>query len=70
MSNCKVYVLWCRIYRLCGLTKRKNYGIICVLNEKEMKMSYLDEHYNEIFKKYSKEELIKDINSYRSGGAD
>ena len=31
-------------------------------------MSYLDEHYNEIFKKYSKEELIKDINSYRSGG--
>ena len=33
-------------------------------------MSYLDEHYNEIFKKYSKEELIKDINSYRSGGAD
>ena len=44
--------------------------IICVLNEKEIKMSYLDEHYNEIFKKYSKEELIKDINSYRSGGAD
>ena len=33
-------------------------------------MSYLDEHYNEIFKKYSKEELIKDINQYRSGGAD
>ena len=31
-------------------------------------MSYLDEHRNEIFKKYSKEELIKDINSYRNRG--
>lgn len=31
-------------------------------------MSYLKEHYNEIFKKYSDEELIKDISSYRLGG--
>ena len=33
-------------------------------------MSYLDEHYNEIFKKYSDEELIKDCNSFVNGGAD
>lgn len=33
-------------------------------------MNYLDEHKNEIFKKYSDEELIKDINSYIRGGAD
>lgn len=33
-------------------------------------MSYLDEHYDEIFKKYSKEELVKDITSYKFGGAD
>lgn len=31
-------------------------------------MSYLEEHYNEIFKKYSKEELLKDISSYQLGG--
>ena len=30
-------------------------------------MSYLNEHYNEIFKKYSTEELIKDILSYQTG---
>lgn len=33
-------------------------------------MSYLDEHKNDIFKKYSTEELIKDINSFKTGGAD
>lgn len=32
-------------------------------------MSYLTEHYNEIFKKYSTDELIKDISSYQLGGA-
>lgn len=31
-------------------------------------MSYLEQHYNEIFKKYSDEELIKDIFSYVNGG--
>ena len=31
------------------------------------KMSYLDEHYNEIFKKYNDEQLFKDIASYRDG---
>lgn len=31
-------------------------------------MSYLTEHRNEIFKKYSKEELIKDISNYVNGG--
>lgn len=30
-------------------------------------MSYLDEHYNEIFKKYSDEELKKDVISFKSG---
>ena len=30
-------------------------------------MSYLEEHYDEIFKKFSDEELLKDINSYRYG---
>lgn len=33
-------------------------------------MNYLERHYNEIFKKYSKEKLIKDITSYKLGGAD
>ena len=33
-------------------------------------MSYLDEHYDEIFKPYSNEELIRDVNSYVDGGAD
>ena len=33
-------------------------------------MSYLDEHRDEIFKKYSDEELRKDIVSYINGGAD
>ena len=31
-------------------------------------MSYLDKYKSEIFKKYSDEELIKDINSYIRGG--
>lgn len=31
-------------------------------------MSYLDEHRDEIFKKYSDEELIKDCNSFVNGG--
>lgn len=31
-------------------------------------MNYLERHYDEIFKKYSKEELIKDITSYKLGG--
>lgn len=31
-------------------------------------MSYLDEHRNEIFKKYSDEELIKDCNNFVNGG--
>ena len=31
-------------------------------------MSYLDEHRNEIFKKYSNEDLIKDITNYTNGG--
>lgn len=31
-------------------------------------MSYLDEHKNEIFKKYSNEELCRDVISYRDGG--
>lgn len=30
-------------------------------------MSYLDEHRNEIFKKFTKEELIKDVESYKYG---
>ena len=30
-------------------------------------MSYLEEHYDEIFKKFSDEELLKDIDSYRYG---
>jgi hypothetical protein len=30
-------------------------------------MSYLDEHYDEIFKKYTTEELLKDIDSYKNG---
>ena len=30
-------------------------------------MSYLDEHRDEIFKKFTKEELIKDVNNYRNG---
>lgn len=30
-------------------------------------MSYLDEHRDEIFKKYSKEELLRDIGNYKSG---
>ena len=32
-------------------------------------MSYLDEHRNEIFKKYQKEDLIKAITNYINGGA-
>lgn len=31
-------------------------------------MSYLIEHYNELFKKYSTGELLKDISSYQLGG--
>lgn len=31
-------------------------------------MSYLELHESEIFKKYSDEQLIKDIASYRNGG--
>ena len=31
-------------------------------------MSYLEEHRNEIFKKYSNEELIKDCNNFVNGG--
>lgn len=30
-------------------------------------MTYLEKHYNEIFKKYSTEELLKDIHSYQFG---
>lgn len=30
-------------------------------------MSYLTEHKNEIFKKYSTEELLKDIDSFQNG---
>lgn len=30
-------------------------------------MNYLEEHRNEIFKKYSKEELLKDIENYKNG---
>ena len=30
-------------------------------------MNYLEEHYDEIFKKYSKDELIKDVNNYKNG---
>lgn len=30
-------------------------------------MSYLSEHYNEIFKKYDTEELLRDIENYRNG---
>lgn len=36
----------------------------------EREMSYFEEHKEEIFKKYSKEELIKDIESFKLGGAD
>ena len=32
-------------------------------------MNYLEQHREEIFKKYTKDELIKDIISYRDGGA-
>ena len=32
-------------------------------------MSYLSEHYDEIFKKYNDEELLADINSFINGGA-
>ena len=31
-------------------------------------MSYLEDHYNEIFKKYSTEELLEDIRNYQLGG--
>lgn len=31
-------------------------------------MTYLEEHRNEIFKKYTDEQLLKDIDSYRNGG--
>lgn len=31
-------------------------------------MSYLEDHYNEIFKKYSTEELLEDIHNYQLGG--
>ena len=31
-------------------------------------MTYLEEHYDEIFKKYTDEQLLKDIESYRNGG--
>lgn len=30
-------------------------------------MNYLELHRDEIFKKYTKEELLKDIENYRSG---
>ena len=30
-------------------------------------MNYLEKHKDEIFKKYNKEELIKDINSFKNG---
>ena len=30
-------------------------------------MSYLDEHRDEIYKKYSKEDLIRDVNNYKNG---
>lgn len=32
-------------------------------------MTYLEQHYEEIFKKYSTTELLKDISSYQLGGA-
>ena len=32
-------------------------------------MNYLEKHYEEIFKKYQKEDLIKDITNYTNGGA-
>ena len=33
-------------------------------------MTYLERHYDEIFKKYSLDELSKDIENYKLGGAD
>ena len=30
-------------------------------------MNYLQQHYDEIFKKYSDEELLKDIENYKKG---
>lgn len=33
-------------------------------------MSYLTEHYDEIFKPYTNDELVKDVRSYVDGGAD
>jgi hypothetical protein len=33
-------------------------------------MNYLEEHRDEIFKKYSDDELIKDIHSFIDGGVD
>lgn len=30
-------------------------------------MSYLSNHYNEIFKKYSTNEMLKDISSFKNG---
>ena len=53
-----MYVLWCRIYRLCGLTKYKSYDIICVLNEKEIKMNYMGS------KNRLSKELVPIIQSY------
>ena len=33
-------------------------------------MNFLEQHYDEIFKPYTNEELIKDVISFRDGGAD
>lgn len=39
-----------------------------LVNERRYYMTYLEEHYDEIFKKYTDEQLLKDIESYRNGG--
>lgn len=31
-------------------------------------MTFLDDHYNEIFKKFEKDVLLKDIVSFKKGG--
>ena len=36
--------------------------------ERNIHMSYLEDHYDEIFKKYSTEELLEDIRNYQLGG--
>ena len=38
------------------------------LLQRKVNMSYLDEHYDEIFKKYSDEELKRDVRNYVDGG--